>query len=216
VSVDVDDVAELGMTLLMALARDVVGADAYVRRGDWRTARYRPGHLLRDRKIGIVGLGQIGRSVAKRAAAFGMEIGYHGRHEQKSQPYRYFPRLLDMAEWAEVLMLTCPGGKETFHLVDAAVLAALGADGWVVNVARGTVIDDAAMIAALEDGSLSGAGLDVFENEPEVPQALLDSSKVVLMPHQGSATVEITPYRVAHFVGAVVDHFARGASAAAE
>lgn len=210
-----DSVAELGMALLMALARDIVGADAYVRQGNWPAARYRPGHLLRGRKMGIVGLGHIGKSIAKRAEAFGMDLAYHGRNEQKGQPYRYFASLTDMAEWAEVLMLACPGGKETHHLVDAAVLAALGPDGWVVNVARGTVIDEPAMIAALQDGSLGGAALDVVENEPEVPQALLDSSKVVLSPHQGSSTVEITPHRVAYFVDTVVDHFARSRQGAA-
>ncbi len=206
-----DSVAELAMALLMALSRDIVGADAYVRDLKWLEKRYRPGHLLRDRRMGIVGLGHIGSGVARRAEAFGMEIAYNGRREQPDKPYRYFASLEEMAEWAEVLMLTCPGGKETHHIIDAGVIDALGPDGWIINVARGTVIDEAAMIAALNEGRLGGAGLDVFEEEPKVPQALLESDRVVLSPHQGSSTEEITKYRVAHFVGEMVKHFEKRA-----
>lgn len=205
-----DSVAELGMALLMAVARDVIGADAYVRAGKWLEKRYRQGHLLRGRKMGIVGLGHIGSSVARRAEAFGMEIGYHGRHRQPDKPQRYFASLAEMAEWAEVLMLTCPGGPETHHIVNAGILRALGPEGWVINLARGTVIDEAAMVELLEKGELGAAGLDVFENEPVVPEALLRSGRVVLSPHQGSATVEITPHRVKYFVDTLVEHFARG------
>lgn len=202
-----DAVGEMGMALLMSLARDTPGADAYVRQGKWLEKRYRQGHLLRGRKMGIVGLGYIGKSVAIRAAAFGIEIAYNGRRKQDDQPYRYFTRVAEMAEWADTLMLTCPGNDETFHLVDAAVLKALGPTGWVINVARGTVVDEEALIAALADGTIEGAALDVFEKEPAVPQALLDSDKVILSPHQGSAAIEITPHRISYFLSVLTDHF---------
>jgi lactate dehydrogenase-like 2-hydroxyacid dehydrogenase len=202
-----DAVGEMAMALLMALARDIPGADAYVRAGGWLTKRYHQGHLLRGRKMGIVGLGHIGSSVARRAEAFGIEIGYTGRHRQADKPYRYFADIKALAEWADTLVLTCPGNDETFHLVDADVMKALGPTGYVINVARGTVVDEAALIAALADGTIAGAALDVFENEPKVPQALLESRKVILSPHQGSSTLEITPHRIAYFVGALTEHF---------
>jgi lactate dehydrogenase-like 2-hydroxyacid dehydrogenase len=162
-----------------------------VREGRWSPAAKPP--LTRrvwGRKAGILGMGRIGLAIAKRCAAFDMEVGYHNRRPRPETPYRYFPDLVAMAQWADVIIVASPGGAETRHLVDAKVLAALGKDGIVVNIARGTVIDEAALIAALRDGTIAGAGLDVFEREPEVPAELMRMDNVVLAPHMAGSTNE--------------------------
>ncbi|MGH7095343.1 MAG: NAD(P)-dependent oxidoreductase, partial [Stellaceae bacterium] len=137
---------------------------------------------------GIVGLGRIGRAIAHRAAAFGMEIAYQGPHAKSNAPYRYVADVGELAEWAEILVVACPGGEATRNLVDAGVLAALGPRGTLINIARGSIIDEAALVAALQTGAIGGAGLDVFTDEPRVPGALMGMDNVVLSPHTGSAT----------------------------
>ena len=135
-------------------------------------------------------MGRIGSAIARRCAAFDMEVGYHNRRARPEAPYRFFPGLLALAEWADVLFVASPGGAETHHLVDARVLKALGPMGVVVNIARGTIVDEAALLAALRDGTIAGAGLDVFEREPEVPAELLAMPNVVLAPHMAGSTEE--------------------------
>ena len=184
-------VADMAIGLLLAQARAIVAGDRHVRTGTWPTAPKAP--LTRrvwGRKVGILGLGRIGLAIAKRAAAFDMPIGYHNRHARPDLPWRHFPDLVAMASWADVLVVACPGGAATRHLVDARVLKALGPGGVIVNIARGTVIDEAALVAALTDGTIAGAGLDVFEREPAVPAALFAMQNVVLTPHTAGSTGE--------------------------
>jgi len=140
--------------------------------------------------MGILGYGRIGKAIAKRAAAFGMHIVYHGRHEQAGVAHKYYASLTEMARDCDVLVAICPGGAATRHIVNAEVLKALGPEGTLINVARGSVVDEQALVEALTDGSLGAAGLDVFESEPKVPEALFGMDQVVLQPHVASATHE--------------------------
>lgn len=201
-----DTVADLALALLLGVARDVTGADAHVRAGLWPERRYRPGSLLRGRRAGIVGLGGIGSAIAQRCAAFGMEIGYFGPRP-KDVPYQFFSELTALANWSDTLILSCPGGPETHHIVNAGVLEALGPKGWLINVARGSVVDEAALIASLQTGVTERAGLDVFENEPHVPAELMALDRVLLSPHQGSSSVEVLPLRAEVILGQLRDHF---------
>ena len=140
--------------------------------------------------MGIVGLGRIGKAIAKRAEGFGLAIVYHGRRAQPDVPYRYYPSLIEMAKAADILMIAAPGGAETRRMVGSEVLGALGPDGVLVNIARGTLVDEAALIEALRTGAILAAGLDVFENEPNVPPELIALDNAVLLPHVGSASVK--------------------------
>ena len=142
------------------------------------------------KRLGVLGLGRIGEAIARRGSGFSMDVRYHNRRERAGVPYRYESSLVELARWADFLVVACEGGPATRHLVSAEVLDALGPKGIVVNIARGTVIDQAAMVHALLEGRLGGAGLDVLENEPAVPPELMDMDQVALMPHVGSATVE--------------------------
>jgi lactate dehydrogenase-like 2-hydroxyacid dehydrogenase len=186
-----DDVADFAVALTLATVRRIPQGDRYVREGRWE----RDGNMpltprLWGRRAGILGLGRIGTEIARRLEAFKLDIGYHCR-TPKNAPYRYWPSLLAMAQAVDILIAIVPGGAATRHLVDREVLAALGPDGILINVARGSVVDEAALIAALSDGELGGAGLDVFADEPRVPLALREmTDKVVLQPHQASATHE--------------------------
>ncbi len=183
-----DATAELAIALMMALARDVVAADAFVRAGKWEDGGYPLTAQLSGATAGIVGLGRIGKEIATRCAALKMEVCYYGRHRQDDQPYRYFADLEEMARAVDWLVVIAPGTPETRHLISADVLAALGPDGMVVNVARGSLVDQDALISALEEKRIAGAALDVFADEPHVPEALRALDTVVLSPHQGSAT----------------------------
>ena len=204
-----DDTADTALALMLAVERRIAEGDRFVRRGRWREGELRFGRSLGGRRLGIVGLGRIGRAIARRAEAFGMQIGYSGPREKPDAPYRFFADLLALAEWSEILAVACPGGAATRHLVGREVIAALGPGGSLVNIARGSVVDEAALVAALREGRLGAAGLDVFANEPDVPPALLDLENVVLMPHTGSATHEtrtamgdlVIDNLVAHFAG---------------
>lgn len=184
-------VADLAMALLLACALRVLSADRLVRKGDWvgfpvRGWTASPG--FGGKRLGVLGLGSIGTRVGRRAESFDLDVGYHSRHRKESD-YRYFDDLLAMAEWADYLVVACPLTAATHHLVNAAVLTALGPSGYLVNVARGAVVDQNAMIAALRDGRIAGAGLDVLEDEPTVPAALRNASNVVLTPHIGAFTL---------------------------
>jgi hydroxypyruvate reductase len=183
-----DDVADLGMALVLAVARRLVVGDRHVRQGKWLEANLPLATKVGGATLGIVGLGRIGQAIARRAEAFGMKIVYHGPREKPGVSYRYFPSLVDMARAVDYLMVSCPGGTGTRNLVNGEVLGALGAKGVVVNISRGSVIDESAMVEMLRDGRLGGAGLDVFADEPRVPPALFALDNVVLEPHVGSAT----------------------------
>lgn len=185
-------VADMAWALMFSVSRRTAEADRYVRSGSWATGE-QPFPLstrVWGKKLGIVGLGRIGAAIARRAVGFDMEVRYHNRSERPDTPYSYEASLVALAEWADFLMVACPGGPHTRHLVNAEVLRALGPQGILVNIARGSVVDQLALVEALEGGTLGGAGLDVFADEPEVPRALCDMNHVSLAPHVSSATHE--------------------------
>jgi lactate dehydrogenase-like 2-hydroxyacid dehydrogenase len=184
-----DEVADLTIALLLATIRQLPQAERYLRDGKWLERAYPLTPSLRTRSVGIVGLGRIGKAVAHRLTAFGVPIAYHGRNRQADVPYRYYPSLVAMAEDVDTLVSVVPGGAATHHLINAGVLKALGPQGIVVNVGRGSVVDEMALIAALRDKTILSAGLDVFEDEPRVPAELIAMDHVVLLPHVGSASV---------------------------
>jgi hydroxypyruvate reductase len=183
-----DDVADLAMALTLAVARRIVVGDRFVRDGSWLKGNLPLATKVGGATMGIVGLGRIGLAIAKRAEAFGMKLVYHGPRAKPGVAYPFYPDLAEMAGAVDYLMVSCPGGAGTRGLVSAKVLRALGAKGVVVNISRGSVIDEAAMVEMLGNGSLGGAGLDVFADEPRVPEALFTLENVVLQPHVGSAT----------------------------
>jgi len=184
-----EDVADLGFGLLIATQRRLVEADAWVRSGDWSVQGAFPlTTSLAGLKVGILGFGAIGQAVARRCEAFRMEVANSSR-SARDVPYRHVPDALALATWAEVLILCLPGGAGTRHLVGREVLDALGPDGTLINVARGSVVDEAALISALEEGRLKAAGLDVYETEPYPDPRLLKLRQVVLHPHHASGTV---------------------------
>ena len=186
-------VADIAMTLMLAVTRRLLVADEYVRSGNWAAAKpspmMRPQPGMRGRRVGVYGMGEIGRKIAARVAAFESEVGYFSR-SRRELPYRYFPSLGALAEWCSVLMIAVRAGPDTHHAVDAEILKGLGADGYVVNIARGSVIDQQALVAALTDNTIAGAGLDVYATEPHAPDALTAFPNVVLTPHLGGHTVE--------------------------
>lgn len=186
-----DDTADIAIGLVLTVMRRMVEGDIYVRTGQWTKKGSLPlGTSLRGKTMGIVGLGRIGLAIAKRAEAFGITVVYHGPREKNGAAYPYYSQLAEMAQAVDILMLSCPYNKETHHLIDAKILKALGGKGVLVNIARGKVVHEHALIDALESGVIAGAGLDVFENEPNVPDALWRLDNVVLQPHVGSATHE--------------------------
>ncbi len=188
-----DCVADLAMALLLDVARRVSEADRYVRRGGWTTPGARSFQLARKvsgAKLGIVGFGRIGQTIARRAGGFEMDIRYHTRRPVAGAAWAHEPSLLELARWCDYLVVITAGGAGTRHLVNAEVLEALGPRGYLVNVARGSVIDEAALVRALVERRIGGAGLDVFEDEPNVPRALFELDHVVLLPHIASGTEE--------------------------
>jgi hydroxypyruvate reductase len=186
-------VADLAVTLMLAVTRRLLPADEYVRGGNWSAAK--PSPLMRPqpgnpgRRVGVYGMGEIGRKIASRVAAFETEVGYFSRN-QHDVPYQYLPSLEALAEWCSVLMIAVRAGADTHHAVDANILRKLGKEGYVVNISRGSVIDQQALVAALTDKTIAGAGLDVFAKEPHAPDALTAFPNVVLTPHVGGHTIE--------------------------
>jgi lactate dehydrogenase-like 2-hydroxyacid dehydrogenase len=186
-------VADLALALMLAATRRLLPAHDYVRSGNWAAAK--PSPLLRaptgmaGRRIGVYGMGEIGRKIAARVAAFEAEVGYFSR-SQHDVPYRYLPSLEALAEWCSVLIVAVRAGPTTHHVIDAGILRRLGKDGYLVNISRGSVIDQAALVVALADGGIAGAGLDVFEKEPQAPDELTAFPNVVLTPHIGGHTTE--------------------------
>jgi len=183
-----DDVADLALALMLCVARGIPEADAYVRSGKWPQGAMPLQRKMAGSRLGIVGMGRIGQAIALRGQAFGMPIAYTARNPRPGVPYRYLPSAQALAAQSDFLVVITPGGEGTRKLIDAAVLKALGPQGYVINVARGSVVDEAALIEALEQGVIAGAGLDVFEDEPNVPERLRVLPNVVLTPHVGSAT----------------------------
>ena len=185
-----DCVADVAFGLVLNVSRRMAEADRFVRAGDWSKAAFPLGRSVHHKKLGIVGLGRVGKAVARRASGFEMEVAYHNRKPDDAVAYRYAASVVELAQWADFLVLTCVGGPATDGLVSHAELEALGPNGVLINVARGSVVDEAALVHALADGKIGGAGLDVFRLEPAVPAALKDLPNVVLLPHLGSATAE--------------------------
>ncbi|MBI5716385.1 MAG: 2-hydroxyacid dehydrogenase [Burkholderiales bacterium] len=184
-----DDVADLALGLMLSAARQLPAADRYVRAGEWAAKGAMPlARKMSGARCGIVGMGRIGKAIATRAQAFGMSIAYTARSAKADVPYRYVASAEALAAESDFLVLITPGGAGTKHMIDARVLRALGQKGILVNVARGSVVDEDALIEALEQGIIGGAGLDVFANEPNVPERLRALPHVVLVPHIGSAT----------------------------
>jgi lactate dehydrogenase-like 2-hydroxyacid dehydrogenase len=186
-----DEVADTALGLMIMTVRQLPQAERYLRAGQW-TAKgaYPLSPSLRGRTVGILGLGRIGKAIGKRISAFGLDVVYHGRHAQADVPYRYYSSLVDMAKASDVLIVVAPGGPGTRHIIHAEVLEALGPDGVLINVARGSLVDERALIEALRNKTILAAGLDVFENEPSVPQELIALENTVLLPHVGSASVK--------------------------
>jgi lactate dehydrogenase-like 2-hydroxyacid dehydrogenase len=185
-----DCVADLAFGLLIDMARHISASDRFLRAGSWMAGKYRLTTHVSGKRLGIVGLGEIGRAVAKRAAGFAMEVRYTDRKPIEEVPFGYEPTLNGLARWAEFLLVAVPGGASTRHLISSSVLDALGPDGFLVNISRGTVVDQDALVRALAAGAVAGAALDVFADEPNVPEELLRMDNVVLTPHIGSGTVE--------------------------
>jgi lactate dehydrogenase-like 2-hydroxyacid dehydrogenase len=185
-----EEVADTALGLLLCTVREFPQAERYLRAGKWEEKHYplTPA-TLRDRTVGMVGMGRIGRAIARRLEAFGVPVVYHTRRPHAGVAYKYYPSLRTMAHDVDVLMVIVPGGADTRNLINADVLEALGPKGILINVARGSVVDEDALIAALRDKKIYSAGLDVFVNEPKVPKELMEMENVVLFPHLGSATV---------------------------
>ncbi len=187
-----EEVADTALGLLLCTVREFPQADRYLRAGKWLKAQYPlTNATLRNRTVGMVGMGRIGKAIARRLEAFGVPVVYHSRNPQKGVTYKYYPKLLDMARDVDTLMVIVPGGPATQNLINAEVLKALGPNGILINMARGSVVDEPALIAALKNRTIYSAGLDVFAKEPHVPQELLDMDHIVLFPHLGSST-EVT------------------------
>ncbi|WP_066341224.1 2-hydroxyacid dehydrogenase [Azohydromonas lata] len=185
-----DCVADTAMGLVLDAARGLSAADRYVRAGRWPGGPFPTMRKVSGARLGIVGMGRIGQQIAARAAGFRMEVAYHARQPVSGLALRHEPSLHALARWADFLVLALPGGAATRHIVDAAVLDALGPQGFLVNIARGSVVDERALVEALASGRIAGAGLDVYEHEPQVPARLLQLDNVVLLPHVGSNTRE--------------------------
>lgn len=185
-----DCVADTALALLLDVARNISFSDRFVRAGQWKgPTTIKLGHKIGGKVCGIVGLGRIGKAIAKRAEAFDMKIAYYGRHKQQVN-YDYYDNLIELAKAADFLVLALPGSDNTHHIINSEILEALGNRGFLINIARGSVVDESALVKALQQGVIAGAGLDVFEHEPNPSKELLTLDNVVLTPHLASSTFE--------------------------
>lgn len=184
-----EDVADMAIAMMLAVSRKLCQADRAVRAGEW-FSKLGLGYRVSGKRLGILGLGRIGQAIAKRAAAFDMDIAYHQRNRNPGMPYAYMDSVLALAEFSDFLVVIVPGGAATQNMVDREVLDALGPEGTLINVGRGSTVDEPALVQALQEGRIRAAALDVFVDEPNVPEALLAMENVVLAPHYASATVE--------------------------
>jgi len=203
-----NDVADLAIGLMVAVMRRIPQADRFVRAGKWAAGLFSPGTGLGGKTCGIIGLGAIGRAIAKRAEAFGMSVCYHGPRRKEDTVYPYYPDLESLARESNCLVVACTAMPETRNLVNARILDALGPDGFLVNIARGSIVDEQALIAALREKRIAGAGLDVFWDEPGVPAELAAMEQAVLAPHIGSTTREIREERGSKLLANLRAHFA--------
>jgi len=185
-----DDVADLAMGLILSIGRRIPQSDKFVRNADWVSEPFTMTHKVTGTRLGVVGLGRIGQAIAKRAAAFDMTIAYTGRRAKTNAPFRYYPTASELAANSDYLVVAVPGGDDTKNMINAQVLKALGPKGIVINIARGSVVDQTALIQALKDKSIAGAGLDVFWDEPNIDPQFFKLQNVVLTPHNGSNTHE--------------------------
>jgi len=202
-----DDVADIATALVLMTSRRLAEAERFTRAGSWTSAPFPLAHALRGKTAGIFGLGRIGKAIAQRLSAHGMKIAYHGRRPQ-DVPHQYCDSLTALAEASDFLVIACPGGPGTKHLVNAEVLAVLGERGTLINIARGSVVDEKALIQALQNKIIRGAGLDVFENEPHVPAELISCENAVLFPHVGSGTHETRRAMAQLVIDNLTAHFA--------
>ena len=205
-----DCVGDLTWGLILATARGIGRAERYVRADQWGApgAQLPLGVRVSGKKLGIVGLGRVGDAIAKRSTGFDMEVRYHNRHARADVDWTYEGSLIDLATWADFLVIATVGGATTRHLIDQSILEALGPQGILINISRGSVVDEKALIRALLDGKLGGAGLDVFDAEPHVPDQLKRLDNVVVLPHIGSATTE-TRWAMANLVVENAEAFAK-------
>ncbi len=203
-----DDVADLGMALLLSIARRIPQADKFVRANEWVKGPLALARKVSGARLGIVGLGRIGQAIARRAEGFGMSIAYTTRNKRPESPYTYYPSAKALAAEVDFLMVITPGGAATKGLINADVLKALGPKGYLINVARGSVVDQTALVQAMQNGVIAGAALDVFEDEPNVPLELRNHENVVLTPHMASATWETRRAMADLALGNLQAHFA--------
>lgn len=209
-----EEVADTALALLLDTVRELSASQIYLRDGRWENeGAYPLSRLsLRGRKVGIFGLGRIGKAIAHRVEAFGLPVSYHNRRQVDDVSYAYYPTLLELAKAVDTLILVAPGGAETAKAVNAEVLQALGSDGVLINIGRGSVVDEDALAAALKDGTIAAAGLDVFANEPHVPQTLLDAPNTVLLPHIGSASQQTRQAMADLVIDNLISWFDKGAA----
>lgn len=206
--ISTNDVADMAMLLLLALKRNLRSNEQFLLDGNWATGKLPPlAHSLNGRKLGIAGFGRIGQAVARRAQASDMEVAYFNPHPREGSSLTFVPDLKELAAWADVLIITLPATAATKHIINADILAALGKDGVLINTARGSVIDEEALLAALKSKSIAGAGLDVFQNEPTINPAFLTLDNVLLQPHQASATIETRLAMGQNIIDNLLAHF---------
>lgn len=202
-----EDTADTGIMLMLNIMRRGVEGDAFTRAGMWRNGNLPLGSCLSGKRVGIVGLGRIGQAFARRAAAFSMDIAYYGPREKEDFPYTYYDDLAVLAAESDVLVLTCMGGTKTKHLINYDILKALGKSGFLINIARGSVVNQKDLLMALSNKIIAGAGLDVYDDEPYVPESLFTRDDVVLLPHIGSATLETRTKMGQIVAGNILAHF---------
>ncbi|EOY26806.1 D-isomer specific 2-hydroxyacid dehydrogenase [Theobroma cacao] len=202
-----DDVADLAIGLMLAVLRKLCESDRYVRSGKWKKGDYRLTTKFTGKKVGIIGLGRIGMAVAKRAEAFSCPISYYSRTEKPEIKYKYYPGVVELAANCDILVVACSLTEETLHIINREVIDALGPKGVLINVGRGPHVDEPELVSALVERRLGGAGLDVFEHEPEVPEELFGLDNVVLLPHVGSGTVETRQAMADLVIGNLEAHF---------
>ncbi|XP_045830234.1 glyoxylate/hydroxypyruvate/pyruvate reductase 2KGR-like [Trifolium pratense] len=202
-----DEVADLAIGLILTLLRKICESNRYVRSGNWKCGDYKLTNKFSGKTVGIVGLGRIGTAIAKRSEAFNCSICYYSRTQKQESKYKYYPSVVELASNCDILVVACPLTKETHHIINREVINALGPKGFLVNIGRGKHVDEPELVSALLEGRLGGAGLDVFENEPHVPEELFELENVVLLPHVGSGTVETRTVMADLVLGNLEAHF---------
>ncbi|OMO54063.1 hypothetical protein CCACVL1_28084 [Corchorus capsularis] len=202
-----DDVADLAIGLMLAVLRRLCESDRYVRSGKWKKGDYKLTTKFSGKRVGIIGLGRIGLAIAKRAEAFSCPINYFARTEKPEIKYKYYPSVVELAANSDILVVACALTEETRHIINREVIDALGPKGVLINIGRGPHVDEPELVSALVEGRLGGAGLDVFEHEPEVPEELFGLENVVLLPHVGSGTIETRQAMADLVIGNLEAHF---------